>query len=395
MRPRTLAVHGAPAQRVVGEPLAPPLVPSTSFVADPDVTGFSVVDAKGDPPPFYSRWSNPTVDALERRVALLDGGEAAVCFGSGMGAIAALFLTRLRAGDHLVVSSVCYAGVAELAHDLLARFGVAVSFVDTSDLAVVARALRPTTKLVHVETPANPILRVTDVAAVARLAHEAGAALSVDATIATPLGTRPLALGADFVVHTLTKYACGHGDALAGVVIGRAADLADVRARGLVHVGAVLSPFAAWLVLRGLETLPARMAAHEENARAVATACAGHPAVRRVLWPGLPSFAGHDVARRQMDLFSGVLSLAVDDAAAIARRMADRCRVWTVAVSLGKGKSLAFPIPTADLLRTSLRLTTDDEAAYRAAAGDGVLRLSVGLEDPDDLVEDLLRALTP
>ena len=394
MQPRTLAVHGAPEPRVVGDPLAPPLVASTSFVADPDVTGFSVMDLQGPAPPFYSRWSNPTVAALERRVALLDGGEDAVCFGSGMGAIAALFLTRLRAGDHLVVSSVCYAGVAELAHDLLARFGVDVSFVDTSDLAAVARALRSTTKLVHVETPANPILRVTDVAAVARLAHDAGAALSVDATIATPIGTRPIALGADFVVHSLTKYACGHGDALAGAVIGRSADLVDVRARGLVHVGAVLSPFSAWLVLRGLETLPMRMAAHDANARAVAAACASHPAVRRVLWPGLPSHPGHDVARRQMDVFSGVVSLVVDDAGAVARRMAARCRVWTVAVSLGKAKSLAFPIPTADLLRTSFRLSTDDEAAYRALAGDSLLRLSVGLEDPADLVEDLDRALT-
>lgn len=210
----TLAIHAGDADRSLGAPVSPPATLASSFHTHPDAVGFSATDLGSDAPHFYTRWSNPTLDRLERRLAALDQGEAAVAFSSGMAAISALFLTRLTAGDHLVISNVCYAGVAELAHHRLARHGIAVTAVDTSDPRAVAAAMRPTTRLVHIETPANPILRLTDVAAVAAIVHDAGAELGRrdDRDAAR---SKPLTQGADYVVHSLTKYLGGHGDALA------------------------------------------------------------------------------------------------------------------------------------------------------------------------------------
>jgi cystathionine gamma-synthase/methionine-gamma-lyase len=283
--------------------------------------------------------------------------------------------------------------VAELAHDTLTALGIAVSAVDTADAAAVAAALRPTTRLIHVETPANPILRLTDIGAIAALAQAHGAELSVDSTMATPIATRPLGLGADWVVHSLTKYACGHGDALGGAVIGRRAAIAALRKSGLIHLGAALSPFAAWLILRGLETLPLRMAAHEANARAVVGFLAAHPRVSRVLWPGDPSHPQHDLARRQMRNFSGMVSFVARDGATLAPRLAGRLRRIAYAVSLGKTRSLLFYIPTDDILRSSFHLEGAAAATYRDWAGDGVFRLSVGIEGADDLIADLAQGL--
>ena len=252
MKIETQSIHaGLPAARS-GEPVLSPLVPASSFYAHPDDIGFSANDLDDKAPHFYTRWSNPTAQALEARLAALDGGEAALTFASGMAAVTGLFLNRLKAGDHLVVSNVCYAGVAEFAHDSLPRLGITTTAVDTSDLAKVTAAIRPETRLVHIETPANPILRLSDISAIAGIAHAAGAELSVDSTMATPLATKPLERGADFVVHSLTKYACGHGDALGGAVIGKTGAIADLRKTSLIHLGAALNPFAAWLILRGL-----------------------------------------------------------------------------------------------------------------------------------------------
>jgi len=392
--PATLAVHAGLAPAVPGRPVLSPLEPATSFYAAPEGVGFSAADlGDQDPPPFYARWGNPTTQALEERLAALEGGEAAVTFASGMAAITALFLSRLKAGDHLILSNVCYAGVAELAHDTLTALGIAVSAVDTADPAAVAAALRPTTRLIHVETPANPILRLTDIGAIAALAQAHGAELSVDSTMATPIATQPLSLGADWVVHSLTKYACGHGDALGGAVIGRRAAIAALRKSGLIHLGAALSPFAAWLILRGLETLPLRMAAHEANARAVVGFLAAHPRVSRVLWPGDSTHPQHDLARRQMRNFSGMVSFVARDGAALVPRLAERLRRIAYAVSLGKTRSLLFYIPTDDILRSSFHLEGAAAAAYRDWAGDGVFRLSVGIEGADDLIADLARGL--
>ncbi|PPQ37291.1 trans-sulfuration enzyme family protein [Rhodoblastus acidophilus] len=392
MKPATTAVHAGLGAPRPGEPVLSPLVPATSFYADPDVIGFSANDLGDDAPHFYARWSNPSAAALEARLARLEAAEAALSFASGMAAISGLFLHRLKAGDHLVLSNVCYAGVAELAR-ALPNHGVAVTAVDTSDLAAVANALRPETKLVHIETPANPILRLADIAALADLAHQTGAALSVDSTLATPIATQPIQLGADFVVHSLTKYACGHGDALGGAVIGKNDAIAALRRDALIHLGAAINPFAAWLILRGLETLPQRMAAHANNACSVAGFLESAPGVKRVIYPGLPSHPQHALARRQMRNFSGMVSFVVDDGAEVARRLAQKLKLVAYAVSLGKTRSLIFHIPTADLLRSSFHLEGRDAESYRDWAGDGVFRLSVGIEDADDIIADLEQAL--
>ena len=392
--PATTALHAGEPRPGAGDPVALPAVLSTSFHTTPDAVGFSANDLAADAPHFYTRWSNPTLAVLEARLAALEGAEAAVSFASGMAAITALFLHRLAAGDHLVLSDVCYAGVAELAHDLLPRHGIAVTRVDTSEPGAVAAALRPTTRLVHIETPANPTLKLSDIATIASIAHRGNAELSVDSTIATPLGTQPLGLGADYVVHSLTKYLCGHGDALGGAVLGRAAAMQGLRKDALIHLGGSLSPFAAWLILRGMETLVPRMALHDANARAVEAFLATHPRVRAVFWPGSPRHPQHDLARRQMRLGSGLVAFTVHgDSAAMARQVAQRLRLVAYAVSLGKTRSLLFHIPTRDILASSFRLDDAAAAAYRGWAGDGVFRLSVGLEDAQDIIADLAQAL--
>ena len=390
----TIALHSGSPAPTIGAPVTPPLVTATSFYTTPDAVGFSPSDMTDATPYFYARWGNPTVELLERRLAAMECGAGAVCFASGMAAVAALFLSRLKAGDHLVLSDVCYAGVAELAQHSLPRFGIAVSAVDTSDPQQVAAALRPETKLVHVETPANPTLKLSDIKELAALAHQAGAELSVDSTIATPVATQPIVLGADYVVHSLTKFICGHGDALGGVVVASDRErLTDLRQGALIHHGAALNPFAAWLIARGLETLPARMRIHEENARAVAEFLRSHAKVEAVHWPGLDSHPQAALARRQMRNFSGLLSFtAKEGGSALARQLAERLRVFAYAVSLGKTKSLLFHIPTDDILRTSFRFGVDAAAAYRSWAGDGIFRVSIGLEHPEYLIGDLEQA---
>lgn len=393
MKIETQSIHaGLPAARS-GEPVLSPLVPASSFYAHPDDTGFSANDLSDSAPHFYTRWSNPTAQALEARLAALDGGEAALSFASGMAAITGLFLNRLKSGDHLILSNVCYAGVAEFAQDGLSRLGIGVTAADTSDPAKVAAAIRPETRLVHIETPANPILRLSDISAIAGIVHAAGAELSVDSTMATPVATKPLELGADFVVHSLTKYACGHGDALGGAVIGNKEAIADLRKTSLIHLGAALNPFAAWLILRGLETLPIRMKAHEENARAVSAFLENHPRVKRVYWPGLKSHPQHNLAIRQMRNFSGMVSFVADDGPTLARQFADRLKTVAYAVSLGKTRSLLFYIPTEDLLASSFHLEGQDAATYRDWTGEGTFRLSVGIENADDIIADLDAAL--
>jgi len=392
----TLALRGGITARDPGQSVTPDIVPGSSFYAAAEGVGFSANELTGSPPPFYTRWGNPTLTLLEDRLTALEGGAGSVVFASGMAAISALFLSRLKAGDHLVLSNVCYAGAAELVQDILPGYGIEVTRVNTSKTEAVAAAIRPgKTRLVHVETPANPILRVSDIAAIGKIAHAAGAEFSVDSTIATPVATQPLSLGADYVVHSLTKYLVGHGDALGGSITARDAEkAAALRAGPLIHLGAVLSPFAAWLILRGIETLPARLRIHEENARAIAHYLEGHPAVSRVLWPGLESHPQAALARRQMRNFSGLLSFtAKGDSKALAAKFASELRVISYAVSLGKTVSLLFYIPTDDLLRSAFRLDGEAEAEYRAEAGEGVFRLSAGLEDADDLIADLARVL--
>ena len=390
--PQTLAIHAGEAPDPATGASSPGIVMSSTFVtAKPE--GFSAYELTEESPFIYTRWANPTVRQLEAKVAALEGAEAAVAFASGMAAASAILFGALSAGDHLVVSDVCYAGIAELVRDTLPRLGIAVTKVDTADLAALAAAMRPETRLVFIDTPCNPLLRLTDIAAAAEIAHGAGARLAVDSTFASPLGCRPLALGADYVMHSATKYIGGHGDAVGGLVCGAAALVRPLVAEAVVHYGGVMSPFNAWLILRGTATLPLRMRAHEAGATAVARWLESDPRVARVNYPGLASHPQHDLARRQMTNFSGMLSfqLVGDETAgqAVAERMAAELGIIHYAVSLGHHRSLVCWLPTTAMVEGTFSLDTAGAAAYREWAGPGLFRLSVGLEDPDDLIRDL------
>ncbi|HEY9595076.1 MAG TPA: PLP-dependent aspartate aminotransferase family protein [Spirochaetia bacterium] len=389
----TRAIHAGEEPDPATGASAPNIVMSTTFVVDAG-RPFSAEDFDEDAPFIYTRWGNPTIAQLEAKLASLEGAEGCVAFASGMAAATGLLLQKLGPGDHLVLSDVSYAGVAEFAKDYLATHGVEVTRCDLSDTHNVEMAMRKNTKIVYAETPANPLVRLTDIARVAKIAHAAGARLVVDSTFATPVAQRPLELGADFVVHSLTKYLGGHGDAIGGAVLGRREDMIALRTGASIHFGGIISPFNAWLIMRGLATLPLRMRAHEEGATAVARFLESHPRVRRVIYPGLPSHPQAELARRQMANFSGMLTFQVKgDGAAAAAVFSKKLEVVHYAVSLGHHRSLLYYLPTDDMLRTSFAMTPEQEASYRAYAGDGVFRFSVGLEDPADIIADVDRAL--
>lgn len=308
--PSTTAIHAGEGPDPSTGASAPNIVMSSTYVAD-DVAGFSAHDLSDDSPFLYGRWANPTVRVLERKLAALEGTEACLCLASGMAAAQAIFLTVLSAGDHAIISDVSYAGVAELARDTLPRFGIEVSLVDMTDLAAVAAARRPNTKLIHSESPSNPIMRLNDLAAISGLAHEIGAKHSCDATFASPLGQNSAGLGVDYVMHSITKYVGGHGDAIGGAVCGRAGDIKELNIEAGIHFGGILSPFNAWLIARGAATLPIRMRAHQAGAMAVAKWLEGHKKITRVMYPGLESHPQHQLAKAQMSNFSGMLTFQV------------------------------------------------------------------------------------
>ncbi|MFH1068703.1 MAG: aminotransferase class I/II-fold pyridoxal phosphate-dependent enzyme [Candidatus Glassbacteria bacterium] len=388
----TLAVHAGEAPDPVTGASTPNLVLSTTFVAEAGST-FSVEGLTEDAPYFYTRWKNPTVEVLEKKLAALEGAQSCIAFASGMAAITSLFLHQLSPGDHLIISDVTYAAAAEITRDLFTRLGIRVSRVNLSEPEALRRALTDRTRLVFAETPCNPILRLTDIAATAEIAHQAGARLAVDSTFATPVATRPVELGADFVVHSLTKYLSGHGDAVGGALLGPADQLADLRRRVAIRTGGVLSPFNAWLINRGLATLPLRMRAHQEGAVEVARFLEAHPRVNRVVYPGLSSHPQIELARRQMKNFAGMIAFQVEDGRRAAEVLSRQLEVIHYAVSLGHHRSLIFYLPTDEMLENSFRLDDDQARAYREYARDGIFRLSVGIEDPADLCEDLGRAL--
>ncbi|WP_136657074.1 aminotransferase class I/II-fold pyridoxal phosphate-dependent enzyme [Nitratireductor sp. XY-223] len=391
----TTAIHAGEGPDPATGASAPNIVMSSTYVAD-EVAGFSAHDLTDDSPFIYGRWANPSVRSLEDKIAALEGTEACLCLASGMAAASAIFLTVLSAGDHVIVSDVSYAGVAELARDTLPRLGIAVSLIDMTDLDAVAGAVRPNTRLIHTETPANPIMRLTDLAAISRIARDANAKHSCDATFASPIGQRSAELGVDYVMHSITKYIGGHGDAIGGAVCGRAEDIKALTVEAAIHHGGILSPFNAWLIARGTSTLPLRMRAHQEGAMAVAAWLEDHPKVKRVLYPGLASHPQHELAVRQMNNFSAMMAFQVGDAKAgdaLAARMANELQVIHHAVSLGHHRSLIWWLPTDGMMETSFRLSGKQFARYRDYAGDGIFRLSVGLEDAEDLIADLDRVL--
>jgi len=333
----------------------------------------------------YARTSNPTRQALERNVAALEGGMHGFAFGSGMGAIHAT-LTLLSAGDHVVSGENVYGGTYRLMDRVMSRQGLAFSFVDTSDTAAVERAIGPQTKLLFCETPTNPMMRLADLAALGSLAASRNLVFVVDNTFATPVFQRPFDFGADVVVHSTTKYLNGHSDMVGGLAVVKRDDLAEQLAFIQKSVGAVPGPFDCWLALRGAKTLAVRMRQHDENGRRIAQWLAADQRVQRVYYPGLPSHPQHDLACRQMKGFGGMISLETGSLER-ARRMVASTKLFALAESLGGVESLIghpatmthAAVPKA--LRDAMGLT------------DGLVRLSVGIEDVDDLIADLDQAL--
>jgi cystathionine beta-lyase/cystathionine gamma-synthase len=333
----------------------------------------------------YARKINPTRSALERQLAELEGGRGAQCFSSGMAAISAV-IHLSRTGDHVIVSEDAYGGTRRLFEGLMRRFGLEFSWVDTGDPGCIEAALRPETRMIFVETPTNPTLRLVDLKAVARLAQRAGARLVVDNTFMTPVLQRPLEHGADLVVHSTTKYLNGHSDSIGGAVIS--ARKKDVERLGWIQnsAGAILSPLDSFLVLRGVKTLALRMARHEATATVLARWLESHPAVDYVNYPGLKSHPQHGLARRQMDGYGGVISFDVGSLAR-AKKLFRRVRLCQLAESLGGVESLiSHPA-------TMTHASVPAEERERVGVRESLVRLSVGIEDPEDLREDLDRAL--
>lgn len=388
-RPSTLAIHAGERPDPATGASSPNIVMSSTYVTDKP-EGFSAHELTDDSPFVYTRWANPTVRALEEKMAALEGAEACACYASGMGAAAAIVFSLLSSGDHLIVSDVSYAGIAELARDTLPRFGIEVSVVNTSQAEEVSNAMRDETKMIFIDTPCNPIMRLTDIAEIVKIASYGDALVVADNTFATPIGTRPLSLGVDLVMHSLTKYVGGHGDALGGCVCGSSELIRKLNIEATVHYGGIMSPFNAWLIARGAATLPLRMKAHQEGALSLGRFLEQHPKVEAVVYPGLPSHPQHNLAAAQMDNFSGMLTFRVKggDGADVARRMAENLRIAHYAVSLGHHRTLVCYMPTEDLIASSFRLEGAQAEDYRRFAGDGVFRVSVGLEDAADLIAD-------
>lgn len=371
MNIETIAVHSGRTVDPATGAVTPPIHMSTTFERETDGTypqGY-----------VYGRAGNPTRALLEECVRDLEGGEDAAAFSSGAAALAAVFQS-LGTGDHVIAPQDLYHGTAVLLRDRLARWGLQASFVDMTDIDAVREAITPGTRLILVETPSNPLLKITDIALVAQLAHDNGIPCVCDNTWATPVLQRCLDLGADLVVHSTTKYLGGHGDVTGGVVVSADDSPMFQEVRAIQRDGgAVPSPFDCWLVLRGIRTLPYRMRAHSENALRVAAFLDEQPAVEEVFYPGLPGHPGHNIARRQMSQFGGMLSFRVRGGLEAAFRVAARTALFTRATSLGSYESLIEH-------RASIEGTA-------SATPDDLLRVSVGLENADDLIADLEHAL--
>jgi cystathionine gamma-lyase len=333
----------------------------------------------------YARVQNPTREALEGNVASLEGGKHGIAFSSGLAAIECV-VKLLSAGDHVVSEENTYGGTNRMFNHVLSRLGIDFTFVDSRDPEEVRAAVRPETKLLHMETPTNPMMRLCDLEAMAEIAREAGALLMVDNTFATPFNQRPLELGADVVAHSTTKYLNGHSDVLGGMLVVEDDDLAERLHFVRKSTGGVPGPMDCWLVLRGTKTLHVRMRAHNENGMAVARFLEGHAASQGVFYPGLPSHPQHDLARRQMSGFTGMVSVELGSGDR-AKRFVDRTRLFALAESLGGVESL-IGVPA---LMTHASVPEDRRNAMGVT--DGLVRLSVGIEDEADLLEDLDQAL--
>ena len=380
----TRAVHGR--RKVTTGPLVTPIVESATFAFASSAEMQRYLD--GDEELYlYTRYANPTLRELEEAVAALEGGESALVLASGMAAMTTALLSMVKAGDEVLASASLYGGTARLVGEVLPALGVRSTLVPVEDLSRVGAIAGPSARVVVLESPTNPILSVVDVAAVSASAHERGIAVVVDNTFATPILQRPLALGADVVMHSLTKALAGHGDVIGGVLVGSRERIE--RARSMLKVlGGCLDPHAAYLALRGLKTLELRVRRQCQNALAVARHLEAHPKVSRVLYPGLPSHPGHEIARRQMEDFGGMVTFTLPGGLTAAEAFYDRLTLVSRAASLGSVETLvSLPVQTSHHGYTA-------EQLQRAGIDPGMVRLSLGVETASDIVEDVDQALS-
>lgn len=382
----TTVVHAgeAPARHMGA--LSVPVYQSSVF-AFPNAEEGAAIHEGERPGYFYGRMGNPTQSALETAACELEGGEAALALASGMAAITTTMLTLLTAGDHVVAPQSLYASTNALLDQLLTPLGVTVTYVDAADAASYASALQPKTKVLYLESPANPTLKLTDIAAVVSIARSHGMTTVMDNTFATPYNQRPLEHGVDVVVHSATKYLGGHGDLTAGLIVGKAEIIRRARWHTNKMLGGVIAPETAWLVIRGIKTLALRMERHNANAKEIAEFLESHPKVHAVHYPGLSSHPQHALASRQMSGFGGMLAFDVGGVEE-GRRLVNRVKLCTLAVSLGD---------VATIIQHSASMThasVPRERRLRVGITDGLLRLSVGIEQAADIRRDLEQALS-
>ncbi|GFO96593.1 methionine gamma-lyase [groundwater metagenome] len=378
----TRAIHAGEKKTETGAMITP-IYQTAPFVFKDAAHGARLMSGK-EKGYVYSRGMNPTTEVFEEKIADLEGGEAALAQASGMAAISAAVLTSVKAGDHVIADEVIYGSTYDLFVDL-AKFGVKVSFVDTSDLNSVQNAFVPDTKLVFFETPANPTMKLTDIKAVSDIAHENGAQVMVDNTFMTPYFQQPLTPGADVVVHSATKYLNGHGDTIGGVIVGSSEFISSAR-HTAKNFGGALSPFNAWLIIRGIKTLAVRMDRHNSNAMAVARYLEGHEKICRVIYPGLPDFPQKDIARKQMRGNGGMIAFCLKEARDVPLFL-DSVKLCTLTVSLGE---------TATLVQHPATMThavVPREKRIKYGISDELVRMSVGLEDAGDIILDVEQAL--
>ncbi|MFI4939122.1 MAG: trans-sulfuration enzyme family protein [Burkholderiales bacterium] len=381
---RTLAVHAGQSPDAATGAIAIPIVATSSFAYDDFDAG--VRRFNGEQPGFlYSRFANPTVQTFEAKMAALENGDDAVAFASGMAAISSTLLSLTSVGDEIIYVGTVYGGTDGVLRGLLPRLGI--RSIPVPDLQEAEARIGPRTRLIYVETPANPAMGIIDLAEAAGIARSAGIISVADNTFSTPCLTQPLALGIDIVVHSATKYIGGHGDAIGGVVVGRAELMQSIRSTGMKDLGGCMSPHEAVMFIRGLKTLPLRIDAACDNAEQIAAFLHSHPAVGRVYYPGLPSHPGYEIAHRQMRRFGGILSFELRGGRAMARTFLDHLTLVTQAVSVGDVDSLAcHPASTThSAVAENIRL--------QYGVTDGLVRISAGIEDSQDLLEDVERAL--
>ena len=379
----TVSIHGGSCKNPYGT-LAVPIFQTSTFVFDSAEQGGKrfALEESGY---IYSRLGNPTTAVLEDKIAQLEHGEAAVATSSGMGAISSVMWTILKAGDHIISDKTLYGCTFAFFSHGLSKFGIEVSFVDTSDAEAVKKAMKPNTKAVYLETPANPNLKIVDIKAIAEVAHtNPNTLVIVDNTFSTPYCQRPIELGADIVVHSATKYLNGHGDVIAGMVISKKDLIDQIRLVGIKDMtGSVLGPMEAYLIIRGMKTLEVRMKKHCENAMKVAEFLAAHDKVAEVYFPGLKSHPGHETAAKQMDAFGGIMSFELKGGFEAGKILLNNLKLCSLAVSLGD---------TETLIQHPASMTHSPytkEERMEAGITDGLVRLSVGLENIEDIIADL------